>query len=201
MQQHTALQSLLWYQMCQSWPSNVTRKTIREFMIDKSKSVNESSTINQINTKNILYTYCLRWNTQLDNPSDELVPPQIKMVLVLHNTIPWIIPMGILMVTQITSLTSAYSTAYSCANQRKHQSSASVAFVRGIHRWQVNSSYKWPVTRKMFPFDDVIVALWIFGSSFGGYFNGPQHFSVEQWCQRQIYFILTKINSAGLGSI
>ena len=26
---------------------------------------------------------------------------------------------------------------------------------RGIHRWPVNSSYKWPVTRKMFRFDDV----------------------------------------------
>ena len=43
------------------------------------------------------------------------------------------------------------------ADQRKHQSSASLAFVRGIHRWPVNSPHKWPVTRKMFPFDDVIV--------------------------------------------
>ena len=40
---------------------------------------------------------------------------------------------------------------------RKHQSSASLAFVRGIHRWPVNSQHKWPVTRKMFPFDDVIM--------------------------------------------
>ena len=40
---------------------------------------------------------------------------------------------------------------------RKHQSSASLAFVRGIHRRPVNSPYKWPVTRKMFPFDDVIM--------------------------------------------
>ena len=47
-------------------------------------------------------------------------------------------------------------TIYSCADQRKHQSSASLAFVRGIHRWPVNSPHKWPVTRKMFPFDDVI---------------------------------------------
>ena len=38
-----------------------------------------------------------------------------------------------------------------------HQSSASLAFVRGIHRWPVNSPHKWPVTRKMFPFDDVIM--------------------------------------------
>ena len=44
------------------------------------------------------------------------------------------------------------------ADQRKHQSSASLAFVRGIHRWPVNSSHKGPVTRKMFPFDDVIMS-------------------------------------------
>ena len=39
----------------------------------------------------------------------------------------------------------------------KKQSSASLAFVRGIHRWPVGSPHKWPVTRKMFPFDDVII--------------------------------------------
>ena len=44
-----------------------------------------------------------------------------------------------------------------CADQRKHQSSASLAFVRGIHRWPVNSPHKGPVTQKMFPFDDVIM--------------------------------------------
>ena len=43
------------------------------------------------------------------------------------------------------------------AHQRKHQSSASLAFVRGSHRRPVNSPHKWPVTRKMFPFDDVIM--------------------------------------------
>ena len=59
--------------------------------------------------------------------------------------------------SQITSLTIVYSTVYSDADQRKHQSSASMAFVRGIHRWPVNSPHKWPVMRKMFPFDDVIL--------------------------------------------
>ena len=61
------------------------------------------------------------------------------------------------MPSQITSLTIVYSTVYSGADQRKHQSLASLAFVRGIHRWGVNSSHKWIVTRKMFPFDDVII--------------------------------------------
>ena len=59
--------------------------------------------------------------------------------------------------SQITSLTIAHSTVYSGADQRKHQSSAPLAFVRGIHRGPVNSPHKWPVTRKMFPFDDVIM--------------------------------------------
>ena len=59
--------------------------------------------------------------------------------------------------SQITSLTIVYSTVYPGADQSKHQSSASLAFVWGIHRRPVNSPHKWPVTRKMFPFDDVIM--------------------------------------------
>ena len=59
--------------------------------------------------------------------------------------------------SQITSLAIVYWIVYSSAYQRKHQSSASLAFVRGIHRGPVNSPHKWPVTRKMFPFDDVIM--------------------------------------------
>ena len=49
------------------------------------------------------------------------------------------------------------STVYSGADERKHESSASLAFVRGIHRWSVNSPHKGPVTRKKFPFDEVIM--------------------------------------------
>ena len=59
--------------------------------------------------------------------------------------------------SQITSLTIVYSTVYSGADQRKHQNSASLAFVQGIHREPVNSPHKGSVTRKMFPFDDVIM--------------------------------------------
>ena len=78
------------------------------------------------------------------------------------------------MASQITSLTIAYSTVYSGAGQRKHQSSASMAFVRGIHRWPVNSPHKWPVTRKMFPFDNVIMKL--HGSD-----AGPVANTVTRW--------------------
>ena len=59
--------------------------------------------------------------------------------------------------SQITSLTIVYSTVYSGADQSKHQSSALLAFVWVIHRSPVNSPLKWPVTRKMFLFNDVIM--------------------------------------------
>ena len=59
------------------------------------------------------------------------------------------------MASQTTVVSIVYST--SSADQGKHQSSPSLAFVRGIHRWPVNSPHKWPVTRKMFPFNDVIM--------------------------------------------
>ena len=54
------------------------------------------------------------------------------------------------MASQITSLIIVFLTVYSDADQRKHEISVSLAFVRG---------HKWPVTRKKFPFDDVIMVL------------------------------------------
>ena len=59
--------------------------------------------------------------------------------------------------SQITSLTIVYSIVYSDADQRKHQSFSLLAFVRGIHQGPVDSPHKWPVTRKMFLFDDVMI--------------------------------------------
>ena len=69
--------------------------------------------------------------------------------------------------SQIISLTVVYSTVYSGADQRKYRSSVSLAFVRGIYRWPVNPPHKWPVTRKMFPFDDVIMSVQYMGRSGG----------------------------------
>ena len=80
-----------------------------------------------------------------------------------------------MLASQITSLTVVYSIVHSGVNQRKHQSSASLAFVREIHRGPVNFPHKWPVTRKMFPFDDVIM-------------NCNDHIAlreVECWCQHR----------------
>ena len=59
--------------------------------------------------------------------------------------------------SQITGVFIVCSTVGSGADRRKQQSSASLAVVRGIHRWPVNSPHKRPATRTMFPFDDVIM--------------------------------------------
>ena len=82
------------------------------------------------------------------------------------------------MTSQITSLTIVYSTVCSGGDQRKHQSSASLAFVRGIHRWPVNSPNKWPVTRKMLPFDDVIMAFILAATR-----SGTRSLNELQWRQ------------------
>ena len=60
-------------------------------------------------------------------------------------------------IMNMTSLFNFWGATYSCSDQRKHQSSASLVFVMEIHRWPVNSPHKGPVTRKMFPLDDVIM--------------------------------------------
>ena len=52
--------------------------------------------------------------------------------------------------SQITGVSIVSSTVCSGADQRKHQSSASLAYVRGIHRWPVDSLHKGPVTQKCF---------------------------------------------------
>ena len=61
------------------------------------------------------------------------------------------------MASHIISPAIVHTAVYSGADQRKHQCSASVAFVWGIHRLPVNSQHKWPVTRIMSLFDDVIM--------------------------------------------
>ena len=65
----------------------------------------------------------------------------------------------IVMASQITDVWSVCPTLCSGVDQRKHQSSTSLAFVRGIYRWPVDSPHKGSVTWKMFPFDDVIMGL------------------------------------------
>ena len=64
------------------------------------------------------------------------------------------------MASQITGISMVCWTVCSGTDQRKHQRSASLPYVRGIQQWPMNSPHKWPVTRKMFPFDDVIMGYW-----------------------------------------
>ena len=94
------------------------------------------------------------------------------------------------MASHITSLTIVYLTVYSGVDQRKHQSSTSLAFVRGIRRWPVNSPHRGPVTWKMFPFDDVIISfLWVRFL----WEENPRHstqWGREKWplfCRRQLW--------------
>ena len=98
------------------------------------------------------------------------------------------------MAFQTTSLTIVNSSVYSGTYQRKHQSSASLAFVRGIHRWPVNSPHKGPVTWKNFLFDDVImftlrcvfyvIWYWVELPTSSGYFTyscGILRLSLTRW--------------------
>ena len=65
------------------------------------------------------------------------------------------------MVSQITGVSFICSAV--CLDEIKHQSSASLAFVRGIHRWPLDSHHKGPVRWTTFPFDDVIMTIdWLF---------------------------------------
>ena len=70
------------------------------------------------------------------------------------------------MASQITAVSTVYLTMCSGADQRKHQSFAPLSFVRGIYRWPVDSHHHRPVTRKMFPFDYIIIATGMWVKSF-----------------------------------
>ena len=102
--------------------------------------------------------------------------------------------------SRITGVPVVYSSICSGADQRKHQSFAPLAFLRGIHWWPMKSPHKGPVTRKMFPFDHVIMCImdvraitdavkWesivlIIGC--GQYFNHQLDFKINQCCQRPL---------------
>ena len=86
------------------------------------------------------------------------------------------------MASQIISVSIVYSTVCSGTDQRKHQSSASVAFVRRIHRWPVNSPHKGPVTQKLLPFDDVIMYMFISVTA-SDLFNQNVACLITRWCQ------------------
>ena len=87
------------------------------------------------------------------------------------------------MASQITGVSIVYSTVCSDANQRKHQSSTSLAFVRAIHRLPGNSPHKGPVTRIFFPFHDVIMETIRGGGGGGGgkFFTSTLKMWIGEW--------------------
>ena len=70
------------------------------------------------------------------------------------------------MASQITGVPIVYTAVCSDADQKKLRSTPSLAFVRGIHRWPVNSLDKGPVARIFFPFDVVITGFRVIYSAF-----------------------------------
>ena len=63
------------------------------------------------------------------------------------------------MASQITGRSTDCLNVCSDAHLRQHHRSVSLAFVKGIYRWAVDSPNKGTETRKRFPFDDVIMIL------------------------------------------
>ena len=105
------------------------------------------------------------------------------MVFCQYNAVK----MGVI-ASQITSLKIVCSIVYSDTDQRKHQSSESLAFVWGIRRGPANSPHEWPVARKMFPFDDVIMhkAFWTHIVMNDIYIYGRV---LLTWCSQHCQFI------------
>ena len=91
----------------------------------------------------------------------------------------------------ITSVSIVCLTFCLCVDQRKHQSSASLAFVRGIYRWQVNSHHKGSVTRKCF---HLMTSSYFTGNfyptnSLVEIFSHWNHISVDNIGKRLVYVV------------
>ena len=95
----------------------------------------------------------LSWEQQKQNGTDNHKNYEISPIFSHHYGDVIMSAMG----SHTTGLAMVHSTVYSGTDQRKHQSSALLAFVREIHRWPVKSPHTGPVTQKMFPFDVVIM--------------------------------------------
>ena len=135
------LQVLAWcrqagdHYLNQCWPSSMTRYGVPG---PQSQCVNR-----------------FRWNFQ--DGSEIIQVTSVPMGMDHHLDLHYNNAIMSAMVFQIIDVLIFFSTVCSGADQRKHQNSTSLAFVRGIHRWPVDSSHKGPVARQMYPFDDVIM--------------------------------------------
>ena len=98
------------------------------------------------------------------------------------------------MASQITSPTIVYSTVCSDAAQRKHQSSVSLAFMRGIHRWPVISPHKGPVTRKIW-LRHYILAMYQMLNCFFFLFTMTLYIRVSTACVMSVTIIILIVKS------
>ena len=111
----------------------------------------------QLNVFNVEENGCMKCCLQIFCSKGIETRAEIECLIRLFASFHYDDVIMTMLASQITSLVVVYSIVYLGVNQRKHQSSASLAFVREIHRGPVNFPHKWPVTRKMFPLDDVIM--------------------------------------------
>ena len=99
-------------------------------------------------------TEAITWGNHDPMPACEVI---MKAICTVKFT-SWHYVIMSAMASQITGISIVCSTVCTCANQRKHQNSASLVCVRGIiHWWPVDSPRKEPETRKRFPINDVIM--------------------------------------------
>ena len=110
-------------------------------------NITDVCSLDQISNKSAV-VHVMAWRRTGDKPLLEPIMPSDLNGYLIYSDVTISA-----MASEITSLTIVYSTVYAGEDQRRHQSSASLASVRG----PVNSPHKGPVTRKMFPFDDVIM--------------------------------------------
>ena len=130
---------------------------IRGFLQDFCMSYNSwtfAGLDHQFSNSRTFLEFTKSWKPGEHRQSSNMQSLHLDNVQVWHASLQW---RHNAVASQISSVSTICSTICSDADQRKHQSSASLAFVMGIHRWPVNSPHKGPVTRKMFSFDDVVM--------------------------------------------
>ena len=106
-------------------------------------AVSDNNTTPVIISRQLLITFCLPWHIRF----------QSSYICFSYYSD---VTMGA-MASQIISLPIVNPSVNSGADQRKTSKLRFACFVRGINRGPVNSPHKWPVTRKMFAFDYVIM--------------------------------------------
>ena len=150
------------------------------------KTMGEPFSIYQANRRHTIW--CQQDRSRATTISHTLIPcTQIGLCMPCANQYHYNNVIMNAIVCQITASRFFTQALIQAHIKEKNQSFASLALVRGIHRWPVNSPHKGPVTRKMFPFDDLIMILWKSTDKFRMYTNT---FSTTYTvCYKQIWHI------------